>query len=92
MYHTPPPLTRPKSLVRAARINLNKYVRDKNLRQLISGRLPPGGEAHGTLRAKELALNTARQDGSLSYRVEDHIRVLTALLAEMRLLQNRSVS
>ncbi|GHA42869.1 hypothetical protein GCM10008927_04250 [Amylibacter ulvae] len=78
---------RPKILVRAARIGMQKYVRDKDLKRLLKvNRLPVEGGAKEDLMIRESALEAARISGAASYSIIEHISVLTALLAEMNLL------
>ncbi len=82
----PTPFVRPKTLIRAARINLKSYVRDRNLSAILNmSNIPPDGTAHSQLGQKEAELNSARKSGALSYRIQDHIAVMTALLAEYAL-------
>ncbi|WP_240514019.1 DUF6477 family protein [Paramylibacter kogurei] len=78
---------RPKLLVRAARIGLQNYVRDKDLKHLLKvNRLPREGSAKEDLMLRESALEAARISGAASYSLIEHISVLTALLAEMNLI------
>lgn len=82
------PFSRPKTLVRAARFGLKSYVRDRNLRTILQiSKLPKEGDAHIALGHQEAEMNSARTSGALSYSIQDHIAVLTALLAEMALFQ-----
>ena len=79
-------LRRPKILIRAARLGLSEYNRDADLRYIArTTKTPRVGEAIETLISQEKELETSRRDGDARYSVHQHIRVLTALLAEARL-------
>jgi hypothetical protein len=79
-------LKRPKILISAARLGMADYDRDADLRFIIkTGQTPDHNEAIETLIAKESELESSRKDGQSHYSVQEHIRVLTALLAEVRL-------
>lgn len=87
------PLVRPKTLIRAARINMKYYVRERSLGKLLDqSNIPQEGAAHVALGHKESAMNSARKSGALSYKVQDHIAVLTALLTEYALLRRTQSS
>ena len=79
-------LRRPKILIRAARLGLADYNRDADLRYIArTQKTPRPEEALETLISQEMDLETSRKDGDARYSVHQHIRVLTALLAEARL-------
>lgn len=79
-------LRRPKVLIRAARIGLSNYCRDTDLRFIArTNNTPPLGAALNGLIDREGSLEDSRKRGEAHYSVHEHIRVLTALLAEARL-------
>jgi hypothetical protein len=80
-------LKRPSILIRAARFGLENYQRDRDLRRITrSFKTPSNSVAISQLVQSEEQLEDARQSGDNAYSAHRHISVLTALLAEMRLL------
>lgn len=78
-------MRRPKVLIRAARMGLSNYCRDTDLRFIArTNRTPALGAALDGLLCREGALEESRVKGEAHYSVHEHIRVLTALLAEAR--------
>lgn len=80
-------LRRPRILVRAARCGLTDYRRDRDLKRIL--RLPKSAlptRALDTLLAEETRLETIRTTGEATYSLQRHVAVLTALLAEVRLI------
>jgi hypothetical protein len=79
-------LKRPKILISAARLGMADYDRDTDLRFIVkTGQTLDHNAAIETLIAKEGELESNRKNGQAHYSVQEHIRVLTALLAEVRL-------
>lgn len=79
-------LKRPKILINAARLGMADYDRDADLRFIAKTSQTPSHEtALETLLTREGELEDNRKNAQESYSVHDHIRVLTALLAEVRL-------
>ena len=78
-------LQRPKMLIHAARMGLTDYRRDRDLRRLGHISLPPELAILHLLTAEELAEDKRRR-GDLGYSPLQHIDLLIAVLAEMRLL------
>jgi len=80
-------LHRPKILVRAARIGLMDYNRERELRRLTrSIKIVSIEETLDRLLSQETDLEEARRNGDACYSIQQHIRVLTAVLAEARLI------
>ena len=80
-------LSRPRILIRAARCGLADYRRDRDLKRLL--RLPRSSapqKAIGSLLAEESRLEATRTAGEATYSLQRHVAVLTAILAEARLL------
>lgn len=80
-------LRRPRILVRAARCGVVDYRRERDLKRLVSqpqGALPQ--KAIGRLLAEERRLEAIRTAGEATYSIQRHVAVLTAILAEARLL------
>ena len=83
-------LRRPKILIRAARAGVVDYRRERDLKRLL--RQPQGAapaQAIGTLLAEENRLEATRTAGEATYSIQRHVAVLTAILAEARLLPAR---
>lgn len=78
-------LRRPRLLVNAARLGLTGYRRDRDLRRLIDAILPPDA-AVPRLLGEEARLEEFRISGDATYSVARHIEVLSALMAEARLV------
>ncbi len=81
-------LRRPKILIQAARLGMANYNREEDLRFIMrTSATPAPNQAIETLLDREKNLETSRKDGKAEYSVHEHIRVLTAILAEARLPQ-----
>lgn len=86
-------LRRPSLLIRAARIGLTDYRRERDLRGLThSGSIPSPDRALGLLLSEELRLEETRRTGNAAYSVSRHVEVLIAMMAEARLLPRRAVA
>ena len=86
-------LSRPKLLVRAARIGLCEYNRERSLRRILPGQtLPPPGQAFDALIEREDALDQTRRHGGAAYSAARHVEVLTALINEARLADLRRLA
>lgn len=83
-------LRRPRLLIRAARLGLGDYRRDRDLKRLISPATPPyASEPEQTMAqliSQEGMLEENRLRGAACYSVARHIEVLIALMAEARSL------
>jgi Family of unknown function (DUF6477) len=80
-------LHRPKILVRAARAGVREYQRDRDLKRVMNtGTEPSRAQAMRTLLAEEDRLEVSRTSGGANYSIQRHVAVLTALLAEARVL------
>lgn len=85
-------LNRPRILVRAARIGLADYNRDRSLRRLLPDRVVPApGKAIDALLIREEALDTARREGGAAYSAARHVETLAALINETRLAGARTL-
>jgi len=80
-------LRRPKILIRAARAGVADYRRDRDLKRLLRR---SGGAASSqaitSLLDQETQLEATRTSGEATYNLQLHVAVLTAILAEARLL------
>jgi hypothetical protein len=77
-------MRRPSLLMRAARLGLCDYRRDRDLRRLIQ----TGATAENAIKhllTEEDRLEGCRRKGDAGYSLSHHIEVLIALLAEVRL-------
>jgi hypothetical protein len=80
-------LRRPKILIRAARAGVVDYRRDRDLKRLLRlTRSAPPQQAIGSLLAEERRLEATRTAGEATYSLQRHVAVLTAILAEARLM------
>lgn len=80
-------LRRPRLLMRAARIGLQDYRRDRDLRRILPN--VPDPRALDVLLTEEARLEAARQSGA-AWPALRHIEVMIALLAELRLRRGQS--
>lgn len=81
-------LKRPGLLVRAAKLGLADYDREKVLKKVSASGTPEGSpRALEAMIPVEEALNQARRDGDASYVPSRHVEILAAILAEFRLLR-----
>ena len=80
-------LRRPKILIRAARAGVVDYRRERDLRRLLrTVRFQANRPALDSLIAEENRLETNRTSGEATYSIQRHVAVLTALIAEARLM------
>ncbi len=80
-------LRRPKILIRAARAGVVDYRRERDLRRLLrTARVQATRPTLDSLIAEENRLETNRTSGEATYSIQRHVAVLTALIAEARLL------
>ena len=80
-------LRRPKILIRAARAGVADYRRDRDLKRLLRlSKSAAPQQAIGSLLAEEMRLEATRAAGEATYSIQRHVAVLTAILAEARLL------
>lgn len=86
-------LCRPKLLVRAARIGVCDYNRDRSLRRIFPGEAPlPPGMAFEALMEREEAVNTMRREDEAAYSPARHVEVLAALINEAKLADFRKMA
>ncbi len=86
-------LRRPRLLIRAARVGLAEYKRERDLcRLMATSHIPSPENAVESLLNEEEALERTRQDGCTGYSALRHIEVLIALMAEARLLARGPVA
>lgn len=79
-------LRRPKILIRAARAGVADYRRERDLRRLLRRSAGAPATAISTLLDEEHRLEATRTSGEATYNLQRHVAVLTAILAEARLL------
>lgn len=80
-------LRRPRLLIRAARLGLADYRRDRDLRRLVGLVAPASPDrALPALIAAEAALERTRCEGEAGYSIARHIELLIAMMGEARLL------
>ena len=78
-------IRRPRLLMRAARLGLADYRRERDLRRLVGDQ--PVLPAVCALIDEERRLEDRRQAGDATYSVAQHVEVLIALIAEARLIE-----
>ena len=84
-------LRRPKILIRAARCGVADYRRERDLKRILrQPRTAAPAQALGSLLAEETRLEAIRTAGEATYSIQRHVAVLTAILAEARLLPPRA--
>ncbi len=86
-------LRRPKILIRAARAGVPDYRRDRDLKRLVrdtQGATPKNPIL--PLLAEEHRLESNRTNGGATYNIQRHVAVLTAIIAEARLLPPPAVT
>lgn len=82
-------LNRPRLLVRAARIGVQSYRRERDLRPLLGfGNLPRPVQALTRLIELEQIANARRRSGDATYVLTSHVALLIALMGEAQLLQD----
>lgn len=86
-------LRRPALLLRAARLGLEDFQRDRDLRRLLRQETVSGPEKTlPRLIQTEEQLEEVRRAGDASYSLNRHVEVLIALMAELRLLPRQNQS
>jgi hypothetical protein len=81
-------MQRPKLLIRAARMGQDDYRRERDLRRLGHISLIPE-QSVPHLLAEEGKIEECRRAGDMGYSIAQHIDILIALMAEVRLLPQR---
>jgi hypothetical protein len=76
---------RPKILIRAARAGVVDYRRERDLKKLLRT-AQPSRQAIFSLLAEESRLETTRASGGATYSLQRHVAILTAIIAEARLI------
>jgi len=79
-------IRRPKILIRAARAGVVEYRRERDLKRLLRQRATAPDQAISSLIDEEHRLESHRAAGEATYNLQRHVAVLTALLAEARML------
>ena len=77
-------IRRPRLMIRAARVGMSDYRRERDLRRLI-GRIPAPGRAMPDLLDAEARAEQTRQSGDAAYSIATHVGLLIALMAEARM-------
>ena len=86
-------LRRPRLLIRAARVGLAEYKRERDLCRLMqTAHIPSPENAVESLLNEEEALEQTRKEGVTGYSSLRHIEVLIALMGEARLLTRGPVA
>lgn len=80
-------IRRPQLLIRAARAGTLEYRRDPHLHRLLGhGVAPRAGAALMRLIEMEGDLDLQRREDAASYSISRHVEVLTAMMAEAKIL------
>ncbi|MEM9247211.1 MAG: DUF6477 family protein [Pseudomonadota bacterium] len=80
-------VTRPRLLIRAARLGLQDYNRNRDLKRILRGETLPG-PTHALPRLMDMEANQedTRKRGDATYSIAKHLEILIAIMAEARLL------
>jgi uncharacterized protein DUF6477 len=78
-------LRRSRLLIRAARIGLTAYRRERDLKRLLKSNRLPKISCLPRLLEFEEQLEATRRTGDTTYSILKHVEVLTALIAEATL-------
>ncbi len=85
-------LNRPRLLIRAARLGLKDYCRNRHLPAMLGfGGCRIGARTLNALIELEAEANALRLEQHATYSVRRHIELLVALMAEARLLRTPEV-
>ena len=80
-------ILRPKILMQAAKIGLQTYRRETDLKKILGSRDTSGqNQIISQLSDREIELEEARKNGNAAYDMNKHIQIMTALLQELYLL------
>lgn len=80
-------LRRPRLLIRAARLGLTDYRRERDLRRLLRRSVAPSpAQALPDLIEVEAELESLRHLGDGSYSIARHVEILIAMMAEARMI------
>ncbi len=80
-------LRRPKILIRAARAGVVDYRRERDLKKLLRQQAAgASARAIDSLLAEETRLEATRTSGEGTYNLQRHVAILTAIIAEARMV------
>ncbi len=80
-------LRRPKILIRAARAGVVDYRRERDLKKLLRQQAASASaRTIDSLLAEENRLEATRTSGEGTYNLQRHVAVLTAIIAEARMV------
>ncbi len=86
-------LTRPKLLIRAARLGAENYYRETHLPRVLGyGQVPRSGDALLRLIQQEADLNRLRKTQDTAYSLPAHLDLLIAMVGEARILRGSQIS
>ena len=86
-------LTRPKLLIRAARLGAENYDRDTHLPRVLGyGQVPRTADALLRLMQQEAAINSLRKTRDTAYSLSAHLDLLIAMIGEARILRSSRIS
>ena len=86
-------LTRPKLLIRAARLGAEDYRRDTHLPRVLGyGQMPRTADALMQLMQHEAVMNEQRKARDARYSLPSHLDLLIAMIGEARILRSCQVS
>ncbi|WP_028028330.1 DUF6477 family protein [Gemmobacter nectariphilus] len=83
-------LRRPRLMIRAARLGMQDYRRDRDLRRLLgNGPWSAPERALDALLDAEARAEATRKAGDAAYSIARHVELLIAMMAEARLVARR---
>ncbi len=83
-------IRRPQLMIRAARLGIAEYRRDRDLKRLL-GATPAPARALPALLDAEARAEATRQTGDATYSIAGHVELLIALMAEARLAARAAI-
>ena len=85
-------LRRPRLMLRAARLGLTDYRRERDLRRLLgTPAAPTPARALDALMDAEARAEAVRMAGDATYSIARHVDLLIAMMAEARLMRRAGV-
>ncbi len=83
-------ISRPRLLVRAARLGTEEFNRDRSLRRILKGEaVPAPGQAFEQLYGREAEMDQMRRVGEAAYSPARHVELLAALINEAQIANCR---
>ncbi|GHE04950.1 hypothetical protein U879_02540 [Defluviimonas sp. 20V17] len=85
LHHQMGELRRPRLLIRAARLGMADYRRDRDLKRLL-GAVPGPESSLAQLIAEETRMDAKRREGAAEYDLRRHLEIIIAMIAEAQMI------